>query len=46
MDGDQKAVITKCNGNVLAGMAMTAIISVIIGITLCIKHLMNADLFE
>lgn len=46
MDGGKKAVITKCNGTAVAGMVMAVIIAAIIGITLCVKHVMNAELFE
>jgi hypothetical protein len=46
MKDDRKAVITKCNGTAVAGMVMAVIIAAIIGITICVKHVINADLFE
>lgn len=46
MEDNKKRIITKLNGTAIAGMVMVVIVAAIAGITVCVKHVINPDLFE
>jgi len=42
----EKKTLSKLNGNVVCVLVAAVIVTAITGITVCVKHVINADLFE